>query len=363
MWRADAPRRGRALAASAWLLVLACAAPAAAQRLAAPSWLTLDTSADVDRAVDESGTTTSGAIFDAYIAARVARGLEIVARPWTQRQANGEWNRQIWLAAVRYEHKGPVGIRVEGGLITSPVGLSNLSLRPHLNPTVAQPSSLFQAMPSPEPLSPRVTLLGAIYPLGVSTTVSGTHWDVRGAVIDTSPVRARRTFGNNPPRFANVVVGGGVTPVVGLRIGGSVTRGPWRSAEEVPLSPSDRIATVVTVEGEWSFRFTKLQGEWMRDTLETNVGDQVESGWYFQGQQTLTPRWFVAARVERLEGPPLPTTPQGPRQTFAGAEETLGFRLTPEITLRASYRARRLFSQQDFSHQAMASVVWARRWF
>lgn len=363
MWRADAARRGRALAASAWLLVLACAAPAAAQRLTAPSWLTLDTSADVDRAVDESGTTTSGAIFDAYIAARVARGLEIVARPWTQRQANGDWNKQIWLAAVRYEHKGPVGIRVEGGLITSPVGLSNLSLRPHLNPTVAQPSSLFQAMPAPEPLSPRITLLGAIYPLGVSTTVSGTHWDVRGAVIDTSPVRARRTFGSNPPRFTNVVVGGGVTPVIGLRIGGSVTRGPWRSADEVPFSESDRIATVVTVEGEWSFRFTKLQGEWTRDTLETNVDDQVESGWYFQGQQTLTPRWFVAARVERLEGPPLPTTPQGPRQTFAGAEETLGFRLTPEITLRASYRARRLFSQGDFSHQAMASVVWARRWF
>ena len=51
------------------------------------------------------------------------------------------------------------------------------------------------------------------------------------------------------------------------------------------------------------------------------------------------------------------------RQTFAGAEQTLGFRITPDVTVRASYRARRLFSQTDFSHQAMASVVWARRWF
>ena len=89
----------------------------------------------------------------------------------------------------------------------------------------------------------------------------------------------------------------------------------------------------------------------------------MESGWSIQGVQTLTPRWFVAARVERLEGPPSLATPLGPRQTFAGAEETVGFRITPEITVRASYRARRLFSQQDFSHQAMASVVWARRWF
>ena len=365
MWRADRTRVRRAIAAAAGLAAVLSASPAAAQRLATPSWLTLDTSADVDRAVDASGATTTGAIFDAYIAARVAPGLELVARPWTQRQASGEWNRQLWLAAVRYEHTGSVGVRVEGGLITSPVGLANLSLRPHLNPTVAQPSSLFQALPPPEAQSPRLTLLGAVYPLGVSTTVSGAHWDVRGAVIDTSPVRARRTFGsNNPPRFTNVVVGGGITPVVGLRFGGSVTRGAWRRADELPVSDSDRMATIVTVEAEWAFRFTKLAGEWTRDMLETSTADEVESGWYIQGQQTLTPRWFVAARVERLEGPPVLGAPPGSsRQTFAGAEETVGFRITPEITVRASYRARRLFSQQDFSHQAMASVVWARRWF
>jgi hypothetical protein len=71
----------------------------------------------------------------------------------------------------------------------------------------------------------------------------------------------------------------------------------------------------------------------------------------------------VAGRVERLEGPPLAVLPMGPRQTFSGTEETVGFRITPEITVRASYRARRPFSQPDYVHQAMASVVWARRWF
>src|SRR4029078_1476385 len=123
------------------------------------------------------------------------------------------------------------GVRVEGGLITSPVGLSNLQLRPHLNPTAAPRSALVQGLPSPEPLSPRLTLLGAVYPLGVSSTVSGTHWDARGAIIDTSPLRTRRTFGSaDPPRLTNVVIGGGVTPIVGLRVGGSVTRGAWRRA-------------------------------------------------------------------------------------------------------------------------------------
>jgi len=361
MWRADRAWIGRA-AAVLGLLAAVSPRPAAAQHVTAPSWLTLDTSADVDRAIDDNGTSATGAILDAYVAARIAPGLEIAARPWAQRQANGEWNRQLWLAAVRYERKGAIGVRVEGGLITSPVGLANLTLRPHLNPTVSQPSSLFQGLPAPEPLSPRITLLGAVYPLGVSTTLSAAHWDVRAAVIDTSPLRARRTFGSTNPRFTNVVLGGGLTPVTGLRIGASVTRGAWRRADEVPLSPSDRMATIVTVEGEFAFRYTKVLGEWVRDSLETTSGHAVESGWYVQGQQTLTPRWFAAARVERMSGPPSFVAP-GPRQTFTGTEETVGFRVTPAMTVRASYRARRLFAQPSFSHQAMASVVWARRWF
>ncbi len=64
----------------------------------------------------------------------------------------------------------------------------------------------------------------------------------------------------------------------------------------------------------------------------------MDSGWYVQGQQTLTPRWFVAARVERIDRPAAARRATGPRQTFAGAEETVGFRITPEVTLRASYR-------------------------
>ena len=103
----------------------------------------------------------TGAMLDAYISARLGPGLEIYARPLVQRQASGEWNRQVWLARVRYERKGAVGLRVEGGLITAPVGLANLTLRPHLNPTISQPSSLFQGLPAPEPFSPRITLLGA----------------------------------------------------------------------------------------------------------------------------------------------------------------------------------------------------------
>ena len=126
-------------------------------------------------------------------------GFEGIVRPFAQRQASGDWNKQIWVAAVRYQRPGPIGLRVDAGLIPSPVGLANLMLRPQLNPTVSLPASLFTALPPVEPGAPRTTLLGAVYPYGASATVSGARWDARAAVIDTSPLRTRRVFAEHQP--------------------------------------------------------------------------------------------------------------------------------------------------------------------
>ena len=98
--------------------------------------------------------------------------------------------------------------------------------------------------PSLEIRGPRVTLLGGIYPLGAQATASARHWDARAAVIDTSPLRIRRVFSPvNPPRFANVVFAGGVTPFVGFRVGVSLTHGGWLRASETPAFTTDRMAT------------------------------------------------------------------------------------------------------------------------
>ena len=233
---------------------------------------------------------------------------------------------------------------------------------PHLNPTISQPSSLFTPLPSLENPGPRPNLLGAVYPFGGQVTVSGAHWDTRAALIDTSPLRRRGVFADpKPPRFANLVVGGGVTPVVGLRVGASVTHGGWQRAGESPAATSDRDATVVTVESEFSFAYTTLSGEWVRDAIATSSGTRVASGWFVQGRQTIAPRWFVAGRVERIAAPlVLPTGAQD--QRFTSTEEILGYRLTPELTLRAGHRARRGFGRPGFDHQVGASLVWWRRW-
>jgi hypothetical protein len=196
--------------------------------------------------------------------------------------------------------------------------------------------------------------------------VSGTHWDARTALIDTSPLRTRRVFSpTNPPRFYNVVIGGGVTPIVGLRIGASLTHGGWQRAGETPFITADHDATIATVESELSFRYTKLTGEWTRDRLETSTGTHIASGWFVQGQQTVTPRWFLAGRMERMSSPALLGADEVPLlipQRLDGVEETLGYRVTPEITIRVGHRARRGFGRPGFDHTVAVSAVWWRRW-
>ena len=355
----------RAILIASFLLVSGVG-PVLAQE-SRPSFFAIDTMASVDEVFDRNGSDTFGAFFDAVVSADFGHGFQAIVRPFVSRLSSGEWNRQIWIATVRYEHAAErVGLRVDAGLIPSPIGLANLSLRPANNPTIAQPSSLFSALPPLEPRTMRTTLLGALYAYGVQTTVSGTHWDARAAVVDHSPLRTRRVFAQtNPPRFANVVIGGGVTPMVGLRVGVSVGHGDWQREGETPLTTSNRAATIATVETEVAFRHTKLAGEWIRDTIETSSGTHVASGWYVQGQQTLTPRWFVAGRVERIDSPavlPPATAPVIVDQQLQGVEETVGYRLTPDITLRGSHRARRGFGRPGFDHTIGVSVVWWRRW-
>jgi hypothetical protein len=346
------------VACLAWL-----AAPCAAQ-IAHPAAVSIDTVVAIDTSFDENGRGTTNIVTDSVVAADLGHKLQGIVRPYAQRLASGEWNKQIWVATLRYERPGRVGLRVDGGLIPSPVGLGNLTLRPHLNPTVSQPVSLFQALPAFEPLAPRSTLLGAIYPFGVTATVSSTRWDARAAVIDVSPLRSRRVF-TQPgaaPRFANVVLGGGITPIIGLRVGASVTHGGWRRAAEGTATATSRDATIVAIETEFSMRYTRVLGEWTYDRIGTQTGTVSANGWFVIGQQTLSPRWFAAARVDRITSPLFSRELGLVDQHLDGVEPVVGFRVTPELTLRAGYRARRLFGRDTFDHQALISAVWWRRW-
>jgi hypothetical protein len=340
-----------------------------------PSIIAVDNAASADIAVDNNGNHATRLFVDSEISAGIGGGFEAILWPIAQKLTNGDWQRDIWIAELRYEHPGPVAVRVDAGVIPSPIGLSSVFRRPHMNPTIAQPSSTFAALPPLQFRGPRTTLLGPLYPMGGQVTVSGAHWDARAAVMDTSPLRARGVLpvdvrgvtGNAPdaPRFTNVVIGGGITPFVGFRVGTSFAHGGFMRAGESPTVTADHNAAVATVESELSFRFTKLLGEYVRDSVETDADTQMPSGWYVQGQQTLAPRWFAAGRLERLSSPvALPTlAPFIPvDQHLTSVEEVLGYRVTPDLTLRVGHRARRTFGRPGFDNQFEASVVWWKRW-
>ena len=120
-----------------WRVAAACILPAlvanaAFAQEATPSMVAIDSAASVDVTVDNNGNQVTGVFMDSLASVEIMRGLQAVVRPQVQRlAATGEWNRQIWVADLRYERTGRVAVRVEGGYIPSPIGLANLTLRPH----------------------------------------------------------------------------------------------------------------------------------------------------------------------------------------------------------------------------------------
>jgi hypothetical protein len=255
---------------------------------------------------------------------------------------------------------------VVGGHFQSPIGLAILENRPNLNPIVSQHSTLYLPIPRYEAGTPTTFLLAASYPLGARVTVSGARWDVRAALTDSSPIRGRPFFGDNkPPRMANYIVGGGITPMIGLRFGLAAAYGEYAAQEEVRnQSRGDRHAGIVQAEGEWSFRHTRIAGEWIwtRRELATNES-RVYGGW-IEATQTLTPRIFVAARYDEQWTKWQSVPDLADRgESYRRVETTVGFRVLPEVTLRASYMTREGYVVGFWDDQFLASIVYAKKIF
>ena len=211
-----------------------------------------------------------------------------------------------------------------------------------------------------------MSAISATYPLGSQLTVSSAHWDARGAVLNSAPTRIYAVGRPTSPRQAPAfVAGAGVTPITGLRLGASFAHGQYATAKEVtgPLQ-APRSVDIIGGEGEYAFGYTKISGEFLRSQFERSAGHAVAYEWFIQSIQTLSPRWFVAGRHEGTEAPPLITaTTVGGRLRLTVAEGTVGFRVTPDVTLRGSYYTRRSYGASARDHQVGVSAVWARKWW
>ncbi len=338
-------------------------------------------------------------ILDAVSTVRLGRGWHGVIRPWAKRTPSGEWGAEMYQLQLRYTSSTRIPFRVDAGIISSPLGLATLELRADRNPTIDAPFFYFVPLPSFDGRSDRVTLMSGGYPLGAIVSASGARWDVRGGVTDATPARPSNVFNASRSTARQIVAGGGVTPLPGLRAGMGFSHGRYRAPsftapgapipaadvtvldEETgyavgfarggglsasPIGAGGRVAaadvTVFNVEGEYAIGYTRLAGEWIVSRFETRVSPAVARGFNLQAVRTLSPRWFAAGRLARVSSPVL-TGPAAGRRTGMSTEGTLGYRLAPEVTLRGGYQGSRSMYRPGWNHALALSAVWSRRWW
>jgi hypothetical protein len=359
---------GRVVAGVVTALIV-CAPCADAQ----PGGIALDAVASADADAGSTVKREPGVWFDIFGAVRVWDGLDVIARPvFMRRTFDGVWAKQIYQLGIRYERPidrtagRSVGLRIDAGQMPLPIGIAMLENRQDLNPLISQHSAYYLPLPRIDPEIPRPFLIAGAYPFGAQLTVAGQRWDARAAVIDASPVRGRNLLGSNkPPRMTNWVAGFGVTPHVGLRLGAAFAYGPYVKASEpfiVNKAQGDRIATMTQVEGEWSFGYTRIAGELLRSTMETaRATDAVTHGGWIEATQTLHPRIFIAGRGDVQEVGYALANGQPASQEYQRYEAVAGFRVTPDLTLRAGYMTRKGYVVFHWDDQFLVSVTWQRK--
>ena len=160
--------------------------------------------------------------------------------------------------------------------------------------------------------------VGSLEPAPGVPLVSAFRWDtgvearwvtdaVEGAVSVTTGTLSRpRVTDDNGSKQVSARVA--VRPAVGLLIGASAARGGWISRElPVPADRSGDTQTTLGADVEYSREYWIVRGEmvWSRwnvpFTWRPPEGDAVNAlGAWVEGRYRFSPRWYLAARADRL---------------------------------------------------------------
>ncbi len=294
---------------------------------------------------------------------RITDNLDIVVRPYARRLPGGDWSKEMYQLQARYQPSTRVPVRIDTGIISSPLGIISLEMRPDRNPVIGTPSYYFTPLPSFDGRQDRVQLLSGGYPLGAMASFSGTRWDARAGITDGTPARNRRMmWADRPPARAQFVAGGGVTPVAGLRFGFGYAHGVYREPGiAAPQAPAAH-ATIFNLEGEYATGHTRVAGEWVRDSFDTFTTPAVSRGHAIEAVQTLSPRWYAAARNTRTSAPALVSGTRI-RRSNGSTEAIVGFRLNTLITFKAGYQGSRTYTAPQWDHAVAVSIVLFKRWW
>jgi hypothetical protein len=344
----------RRVAAPAVLAFVATLSAAVAQAQPLGGRVTVEGVAAANTTAAEPGDPML--IFDATATARVGHGLDVVVRPYAHRMPGGDWMAEMYQLQLRYEPPTPVRLRIDAGILSAQIGQSPLETLPDRNPTIDAPFFLYMPLPAFSPQRQRLVAISPGYPAGVMASVSGDRWDARAGVIDQTPARRRNALsGSRPPAAAQLVTGGGVVPWPGLRVGGGWARGEYDVARHLD-------ASVANIEADFAIGYTRLAGEWIRDRFEDPEGPAIVHAFTGEAVRTLAPRWWVAGRASRVRAPMLRDGGRV-RVTASSIEETVGYRLSPEITIKVAHQASTMYGVSGWDNEAAVSLVLARRWW
>jgi hypothetical protein len=348
----------RRVALAVWIALLVGAAHAEAQTTGAGTRsVAFDTVVGVQDFFDDAGAWKTQFIADPFTTVEVAPRLQVSFRPLFWRVMMGEWEAYVVHASVRYEFEKGSKWRVEAGKFTSPVGLGMTENRASVNDSIIWwHRGYYSFLPTMGGGAAPHALISSIYPVGIQANTSGKYWDARVAFIDRAPTDFFHM--EDAPFRPNGVVGGGITPRQGLRIGGAAAWG--RSGDAAVSDPY----TLVNVEGEYAFGYTKISGEWTRDRFETPSGDREARGATLQVKQTLTPRLYLHGRATAITSPvTVAATGEVPDRTSWYTDTTVGFLVTEETTVRLAHSAIRRWNAPAVDHQIGVAMVWAKRWW
>ncbi len=357
------------------LLLCSAAMPRAAAAQPRYERFSLNTTAAIDAFGGNNVSSEPQIVVDVVATARLGSRWQAFFRPWFRQprpSAPGltapPWDAQIYQASVRYERSSSLSTRVDLGYMPSPIGLGLFDVNPKQNPVIASHASYFTPMLPFDTGSARVPVIASTYPLAAVVTASTTLWDARVALTNSAPVRISIPGVTANPRATPVIeAGGGITPVIGLRLGVSFAHGAYLTSREFapPLAQVDRAFTLAGVEGEYAFRYTKVTGEVVHDTFATAGGSVEATTWFVQGTQTLTPHWYIAGRHEGTSSPVVGTGAFFAAQpTMLANEVTAGYRVSRDFLLKASYYTRRPYGRVgNWDHLGAVQLVWDRRWW
>jgi hypothetical protein len=185
------------------------------------------------------------------------------------------------------------------------------------------------------------------YPWGVKVSGTTSHFDYRAALVSL-PV-THEGYVPDPSPALRPALGGGYTPVPELRLGASLTWGPYLNSDLGTAIPAGAdwksyTQTLAAFDSRFSVGYFEFRGElgysWFEVPNQTATVDGVT--YYAEVKQTWTPRFFTAVRGERNDYPfirPVSGSVWIARPVDVyNAEVGVGFRLGVGTLMKASYR-------------------------